>query len=269
VSTPTTPPRRIVCLTEEPTEILWALGEGARVVGISAWTCRPEGAREAAPIVSGFVGGNVDKIQALEPELVIGFSDIQAELASKLIRAGLPVWITNQRSVAEILENALLLGRMVGREQEAVSMIAGWQTHLDALAARSASWPRRPRVYFEEWPDPMISAIRWVSELIHVAGGENVFDACSHGSLAKERFVQPEDVIAAMPDVIFASWCGKPVDKDAIRARPGWDAIPAVQTGQIHEIPSATILQPGPGAVTDGVSELARHLEAAATAPTP
>ena len=269
MSTPSTPPRRIVCLTEEPTEILWALGEGERVVGISAWTFRPEGAREAAPIVSGFVGGNVEKIQALEPDLVIGFSDIQAELASKLIKAGLSVWITNQRSVAEIMENALLLGRIVGREAQATAMIAGWQAHLDALRAKAASWPRRPRVYFEEWPDPMISAIRWVSELIHIAGGENVFDACSHGSLARERFIVSEDVIAAKPDVIFASWCGKPVDKDEIRQRPGWDQIPAVQTGRIHEIPSATILQPGPGALTDGVTELAAHLEAAATTLTP
>ena len=269
MSTTPNPPRRIICLTEEPTEILWALGEGERVVGISAWTCRPEGAREAAPIVSGFVGGNVEKIMGLEPDLVIGFSDIQAELASKLIKAGLSVWITNQRSVAEIMENALLLGRMVGREQESTTMIAGWQAHLDALADKANSWLRRPRVYFEEWPNPMISAIRWVSELIHVAGGENVFDACSHGSLAKERFLAPEDVIAAKPDVIFASWCGKPVDKDEIRQRPGWDEIPAVQAGRIHEIPSATILQPGPGALTDGVAELARHLEAAATAAAP
>ena len=265
---PHDPPRRIVCLTEEPTEILHLLGEERRIVGISAWTERPPDAKAKFPVVSAFTGGSVEKIAALEPDLVVGFSDVQADLAATLIRAQLPVLIFNQRSVAEILDVILVLGRIVGAGAKAEALVEGYRARLDAVRAATAGRPR-PRVYFEEWPDPMISAIRWVSELINIAGGENVFDACSHGSLAKERFIEPDDVIAAQPDVIFASWCGKPVDTDEIRQRPGWDEIPAVRTGRIHEIPSATILQPGPGALTDGVAELARHLEAAATAPTP
>lgn len=252
------PPRRIVCLTEEPTEILYALGEGDRIVGVSAWTVRPPQARERHPIVSGFTGGNVDKICALEPDLVIGFSDIQAELASKLIARNLQVLIFNQRTIAEILDVILMIGRLVGRETRAMELIAGYRTRLDTL--RTQAPPQRPKVYFEEWPDPMISGIRWVSELIEIAGGDDVFVSRSRGKLAKERFVQADDVIAARPDVILASWCGKPVDKDAIRSRPGWEALPAIQNDAIHEIPSAVILQPGPACLTDGVDALARIL---------
>lgn len=261
------PPRRIVCLTEEPTEILYLLGEGERVVGLSAWTVRPPQARERAPVVSGFVGGNVEKIVGLAPDLVIGFSDIQADLAAKLIRAGLAVWITNQRTLAEILDVILLLGRLVGCEERAQTLVAGYRARLAAVAAEQAAWAgargARPRVYFEEWPDPTISAIRWVSELIAVAGGEDVFAERSTGRLARERFVTWEEVRARAPEVIVASWCGKPVDRASFGARPGWDALPAVQGGRVHEVASERILQPGPAALTDGLDDLVRIVRGA------
>jgi len=249
-------PRRIVCLTEEPTEILHLLGEGGRIVGISAWTCRPPGARERAPIVSGFTGGNVQRIVELKPDLVIGFSDIQADLAAQLIRANLQVLITNQRSLEEILEVILLLGRLVGREARAQDLVEGYRAHLQAVRARGQALDRRPKVYFEEWPDPMITAIRWVSELIEVAGGEDVFAERSHGKLAKERFVKADEVLARAPDVIVASWCGKPVDKAAFATRPGWAKLRAAAPGRVHEIASALVLQPGPAALTDGLAAL-------------
>jgi len=255
---PATFPSRIVCLTEEPTEILHLLGEAPRIVGISAWTCRPAGAREQAPIVSGFTGGNVKRIVELKPDLVIGFSDIQADLAAQLIRANLQVLITNQRSVAEILEVILLLGRIVSREGRAQELVEGYRARLEAVRAQGAALEKRPRVYFEEWPDPMISAIRWVSELIEVAGGQDIFSERSHGKLAKERFVSADEVLARTPDVIVASWCGKPVDKGSFAARAGWEQLPALREGRIHEIESALILQPGPAALTDGLDTLAR-----------
>ncbi|MDA1193741.1 MAG: cobalamin-binding protein [Planctomycetota bacterium] len=256
------PLRRIVCLTEEPTEILYALGEGERVVGISAWTERPPEARTDKPIVSGFTGGNVEKICALEPDLVIGFSDIQAELASKLIARNQQVLIFNQRSLAEILDVILVLGRMVGREARALELVAAYRATLEATRARHADGPR-PRVYFEEWPDPRISGIRWVSELIEIAGGVDICAARSHGKLAKERFVTDAEVFAAAPDVIVASWCGKPVDMADFARRPGWDALPAVQQGRIREIPSALILQPGPACLTAGLAALERAIHEA------
>jgi len=255
---------RIVSLTEEPTEILYALGEGERVVGISAWTVRPPEARASKPIVSGFTGGNVDRICALEPDLVIGFSDIQAELASKLIARNQQVLIFNQRSIEEILDVVLVLGRMVGKAGRAEELVAGYRAHLAEVAARHADAPR-PRVYFEEWPDPLISGIRWVSELVHVAGGEDVCAARSHGKLAKERMPTSAEVIAAAPEVIVASWCGKPVDKASFAAREGWDATPAVRAGRIHEIPSALILQPGPACLTDGLDALEQAIHGPTT----
>jgi iron complex transport system substrate-binding protein len=256
-------PRRIVCLTEEPTEILHLLGEGQRIVGISAWTCRPPEARERAPIVSGFTGGNVAKIVALQPDLVVGFSDIQADLAAQLIRANLQVLVFNQRSVEEILDVILLLGRLVGREERARALCNGYGARLTEVANRAPARGRRPRVYFEEWPDPMISGIRWVSELIAVAGGEDVFAERSGGKAAKDRFVTSEEVVARNPDVIVASWCGKPVDHTAFGRRPGWERMTAVQKDAIHEIESTRILQPGPAALTDGLDDLVRILDGA------
>ena len=253
---PTDPPRRIVCLTEEPTEILYALGEGERVIGISAWTVRPPEARAEKPIVSAFLDGNVQRIVALEPDLIIGFSDIQAKLASELIALNQQVLIFNQRSIAEILAVILLIGRLVGREARALELIAGYESHMAVVRSRSATLSPRPRVYFEEWMDPLISGIRWVSELIEIAGGENVFADRANGKLAKERFVTSEEVIERRPDIIVASWCGKPVDRQVILDRPGWATIPAVSAGAIHEIPSALILQPGPACLTDGLDAL-------------
>lgn len=250
------PAERIVCLTEEPTEILYLLGEEHRIVGISAWTCRPPSAREHAPVVSAFVSGSVDKIDALNPDLVIGFSDVQADLAAALIRRGLQVLVFNQRSLAEILDVIVAMGRLVGRAEDAVQLAHGYRKRLDDTAKRTRAWPTRPRVYFEEWPDPMLTTIRWVSELIFVAGGEDVFEPKSHGGKAEDRVVTPEAVIDAAPDVILGSWCGKPLDAAAISARPGFEQIPAVQKQRIHEIPSATILQPGPGCLSDGLDQL-------------
>lgn len=252
------PPRRIVCLTEEPTEILYALGEGERVVGVSAWTVRPPEARENAPIVSGFTGGNVEKIAALAPDLVIGFSDIQAELASKLIARNMQVLIFNQRSLAEILDVVLMLGRLVGREEKARALIAGYEQRLVEVAARATKRGARPRVYFEEWPDPMISGIRWVSELIGIAGGEDIFEDRATGKLAKERFVSSAEVVARKPEIVIASWCGKPVDKDQIRAREDWGAVPAIAADAVYEVESTLILQPGPACLTDGLDALER-----------
>lgn len=255
-------PQRIVCLTEEPTEILWALGEGVRVVGISAWTVRPPEAREAAPIVSAFIDGSVEKIAALDPDLVIGFSDIQADLAAKLIRAGLQVLIFNQRTVEEILGVIATLGHLVGRGVEAEALVASYRARIEAMRAETATNASRPRVYFEEWPDPMITGIRWVSEIIEIAGGDDVFAAKSRGAMAKERFVTSDDVVTARPDLILASWCGKPVEHDTFGARPGWDDLSAARADRIVEIPSATILQPGPGCLTTGLDEVRAAIDA-------
>jgi iron complex transport system substrate-binding protein len=250
------PLERIVCLTEEPTEILYALGEGRRVVGISAWTVRPPEARRDKPVVSGFTGGNVGRIAALRPDLVIGFSDIQARLAAQLIEAGLQVLVFNQRTIEEILGVVLALGRLVGAEARALTLVAGYRAGIEAARAWAASRSRRPRVYFEEWPDPMITGIRWVSELIEVAGGEDLFAERSHGRMARERFVSSEEVVERAPEVILASWCGKPFEPDRVRARPGWEAVPAVRRGALHGVDSALILQPGPACLTDGLAAL-------------
>lgn len=253
-------PRRIVCLTEEPTEILYALGEGERVVGISAYTLRPPEAPRDKPVVSAFVGGSVKKIKALEPDLVIGFSDIQADLARELIRENLDVLIFNQRSIQEILDVVLAVGRLVDQKLEAERLVAEYITGLDAAASRAAKRASRPRVYFEEWDEPMICGIRWVSELIELAGGVDVFRDRSFGEGAAARKVAVEDVQRALPDVLLASWCGKPFDAEKTRARPGMERVPAVANGRMHEIPPEIILQPGPASLTDGLRYLERVL---------
>jgi iron complex transport system substrate-binding protein len=249
------PFRRIVCLTEEPTEILYALGEAERVVGISAYTVRPEAARDK-PVVSAFVGGSTSKILALEPDLVIGFSDIQADLARELIAMGLPVLIFNQRSVQEILDVILGLGRLVGAHERAERLVDSYVARLSQVAQRSCR-ARRPRVYFEEWDEPAICGIRWVSELIEIAGGEDVFAARSrHSGLAKDRIVTVEEIVAAQPEVVLASWCGKPFDRAAFARRFGPASLPALQRGQVFELDASIILQPGPAALTDGLDAL-------------
>jgi iron complex transport system substrate-binding protein len=256
-------PERIVCLTEEPTETLYLLGEGARVVGISAYTVRPAEARRDKPVVSAFIGGSVGKIKALAPDLVIGFSDIQADLAQQLVAANLQVLIFNQRSVQEILDTILVMGRLVGAEPRARALVDGYLARLSAVQARSSARARRPRVYFEEWDEPMISAIGWVSELIELAGGQDIFRERAGGKHASDRFVSAREVIERAPEVYLASWCGKPLDRAAVHAREGFAALPALRNGQLHELDPAIILQPGPACLTDGLDALERILSTA------
>jgi iron complex transport system substrate-binding protein len=253
-------PERIVCLTEEPTETLYLLGEGRRVVGISAYTERPPEARRDKPVVSAFIGGSVEKIRALEPDLVIGFSDIQAELARDLIAHNLQVLIFNQRSVQEILDVILVMGRLVGAEPKARALVDGYLRKLAACEARAARRKHKPRVYFEEWDQPTITAIQWVSELIELAGGTNVFADRAVGKLASQRFVGADEIVAADPEVVLGCWCGKPFDRDAFLSRPGFAQLAAARSGRIHELDPAIILQPGPACLSDGLDALERLL---------
>ena len=250
-------PRRIVCLTEEPTETLYLLGEQDRIVGISGFTVRPTEARRDKPKVSAFTSAKVDKILALKPDLAIGFSDIQADIAQALIKAGVEVWISNHRSVEGILEYIRRLGAMVGVVEKADKLAATLERGLDETREASALLSRRPRVYFEEWDEPMISGIRWVAELIEIAGGIEVFPALSRRKNARERIVSLPELIAAAPDIIVGSWCGKKFVPAKVAARPGAQAIPAVRDGFLREIKSPLILQPGPAALTDGLDALA------------
>jgi iron complex transport system substrate-binding protein len=248
-------PSRIVCLTEETTETLYLLGEGNRVVGVSGYTVRPPEARQK-PRVSAFINARFDKIEALRPDLVLAFSDLQAEIAAELARRGYSVVLFNQRSVAEILQMIRMLGGLIGRAEAAETLASTLEAGLDRIREQASRRVRRPRVYFEEWDGPLISGIQWVEELIEIAGGEPVFPELRHARLAKDRIVQPEDVVRRAPDIIVASWCGKAVKKEKIAARAGWDVLPAVQAGRIHEIKSAFILQPGPASLTEGVHQL-------------
>ena len=254
-------PTRIVCLTEETTETLYLLGEGDRVVGVSGYTVRPPEARQK-PRVSSFLHARYDKIEALKPDLVLAFSDLQAEITSELIRRGYPVFTFNQRTVEEILQMIRVLGGIVGCPGKGNALARELGSGLGRIRDSVAPRPDRPRVYFEEWDDPLISGICWVDELVEIAGGDPVFPELRQGKLAKERIVTSEQVIAAAPDIIIGSWCGKPVRRDRIAARAGWDRIPAIQAGQIHEIKSAYILQPGPAALTEGVAQLLRIVQA-------
>jgi iron complex transport system substrate-binding protein len=253
-------PKRIVCLTEETTETLYRLGAGDVVVGISCFTLRPEEAR-SKPKVSSFLDAKFDEILALRPDLVVGFSDLQADLARELALRGVPVWIQNQRSVAEILQNVRVLGAMVGLADAAARLADELEAHVRDVAARAAS-SRKVRVFFEEWPDPLISGIRWVSELVEIAGG---IDVCAESRArhdAKGRIFTLDHVASRDPEVIIASWCGKAVQRDEILARPQWANVTAVKNAQVHEIKSELILQPGPAALTDGVDAIARILDA-------
>ena len=254
-------PSRIVCLTEETTETLYLLGEGDRVVGVSGYTVRPPEARQK-PRISSFLHARFDKIEALKPDLVLAFSDLQAEITSELIKRGYPVFTFNQRTVEEILQMIRVLGAIVGCPGQGNALAGELQHGLQQVRESAADLPRRPRVYFEEWDDPLISGICWVDELIEVAGGEPVFPGLRSGRLAKERIVTSEQVIAAAPDLIVGSWCGKPVRVEKIAARAGWERIPAVAHGHIYEIKSAYILQPGPASLTEGVAQLQRIVQA-------
>jgi iron complex transport system substrate-binding protein len=252
-------PQRIVCLTEETTEWLYLLGEEARIVGISGYTVRPRRARHEKPRVSAFLDGKIDKIVALQPDLVIGFSDMQAALADKLIRAGLNVFITNQRSVAEIFDTLRLVAGLVGAQERGDAWIRACAQGAAAIAEAASAWPRRPRVYFEEWDAPMISAIRWVSELITVAGGVDVFEELGRQRMGRDRVIaDPLEVLRRAPDIIVGSWCGKKFRPEKVAAREGWAAVPAVRDGQLFEIKSCDILQPGPAALSDGLEQLHR-----------
>jgi len=250
-------PRRIVCLTEETTETLYLLGEGDRVVGVSGYTVRPPEARQK-PRVSSFINARYDKIDALRPDLVLAFSDLQADLAAELGKRGYAVMLFNQRSVAEILQMIRIVGALVGCADRAHRLADELDRGLDAIRAASAALPLRPRVYFEEWDDPLISGIRWVDELIEIAGGDSIFTHLRDAKLGRDRIISSEEVCARRPDVIVASWCGKAVRREKIVARPGWDALPAVRDGHIYEIKSSYILQPGPAALTEGVHQLHR-----------
>ena len=257
-------PQRIVCLTEETTEWLYLLGEDARIVGISGYTVRPRRAREEKPRVSAFLSGKIDKIVALEPDLVIGFSDMQAALADQLIRAGLNVLVTNQRSLDEIFATLRLVAGLVGATVAADDWIAACRQRHATLAAAATRWPRRPRVYFEEWDEPMISAIQWVSQLIGVAGGDDVFPELGVQRMGRDRIVaDPLEPARRAPELIVGSWCGKKFRPEKVVARPGWADVPAVVHGRLHEIKSCDILQPGPAALTDGVEQLHRLCAAA------
>jgi len=250
-------PQRIVCLTEEPTEVLYALGEESRIVGISGFTVRPARARQDKPRVSAFTSAKLDRILALQPDLAIGFSDMQADIAQALIKAGIEVWISNHRSVEGILGYVQRLGAMVGAAAKAEAYAAQLRAHVDAVREHAARLPRRPRVYFEEWDEPQISAIRWVSELLGIAGGDDIFPERAAASLGRERIVaDPLEVVRAAPDVIIGSWCGKKFRPEKVGARPGWAEVPAVRDGELHEIKSPLILQPGPAALTDGLDAL-------------
>jgi iron complex transport system substrate-binding protein len=254
-------PERIVCLTEETTETLYLLGEERRIVGISGYTVRPPRARREKPRVSAFLSARTEKILALKPDLVLGFSDLQADIARDLAKAGLNIVLFNQRSVDEILSMILLLSSMVGAADRGAALVASLEGNLSGIRESAKAFPRRPRVYFEEWDEPMISAIRWVSELIEIAGGEDVFAERSRSQAAAGRIIPDgEEVIGRKPDVILGSWCGKKFRPEQVAARPGWDAIPAVRSGALHEIKSAEILQPGPAALTDGVRRIHRVL---------
>ncbi len=256
-------PRRIVCLTEESTETLYALGEEDRIVGISGFTVRPARARKEKPKVSAFTSAKIDEILKLKPDFVIGFSDIQADIAAELVRRGVEVWIANHRSVDDILGYIRRLGALVGVADKANAYADGLQRGLDDIAAQAVRLAHRPKVYFEEWDDPLITGIRWVSELIEIAGGVEAFPERAAEPLAKQRILEDNDeVIRRAPDIIIGSWCGKKFRPERVAARPGWEVIPAVRDGELHEVKSPLILQPGPAALTDGVRELSRIVQA-------
>jgi iron complex transport system substrate-binding protein len=258
------PPERIVCLTEETVETLYLLGEEHRIVGVSGYAVRPPRVRREKPRVSAFISADLPKILALEPDLVLTFSDLQADIARDLVRAGIAVHAFNQRDVAGVLAMVRLLGAMVGAHDKATALVADLESRLAEVRARARHLPRRPSVYFEEWDEPMICAIAWVSELIEAAGGINVFADKARAPDAASRIVTAEDVIAAAPDVIIGSWCGKKFAAQRVAARPGFASIPAVRNGALHEIKSPLILQPGPAALTDGLAALETIIREAA-----
>jgi iron complex transport system substrate-binding protein len=257
------PPRRIVCLTEETVETLYLLGEQERIVGVSGYAVRPPQVRREKPRVSAFISADIPKILALEPDLVLAFSDLQANIVGDLVRSGVAVHVFNQRDIAGIMAMIRTLGALVGAAERADKLATGYEKRLTGIAAIARPLPK-PKVYFEEWDDPLISGIGWVSELIEIAGGEDILPTLRFAQAAKDRIISPDTVYEALPDVILASWCGKKVVPDKIRNRPGWDRIPAVRDNRIVEIKSTLILQPGPAALTDGLDAIVAALWPAA-----
>jgi iron complex transport system substrate-binding protein len=255
-------PQRIVCLTEETTETLYLLGEEHRIVGISGFTVRPARARKEKPRVSAFTSAKIDRIQALQPDLVLGFSDLQADIAAQLARVGLEVHLFNQRSVAEIFRMIRTLGGMIGCEARTAELVARLEAGVQTARTRAHELAQRPRVYFEEWDEPLISGIRWVSELIGIAGGDDCFPELSLQPLGRNRIIADTgEVPRRAPDIIFGSWCGKKFRPQEVAARPGWSAVPAVRDGFVREIKSSIILQPGPAALTDGLQAIQQVIE--------
>ena len=255
------PPERIVCLTEETVETLYLLGEQDRIVGISGYVVRPPQARREKPRVSAFTSADIPKIIALRPDLVLTFSDLQADIAADLIRRGIVVHAFNQRTIAEIFDMIRMLGALVGAHMRADELARSLSERLETARTAAARLARRPKVFFEEWDDPLISGIGWVSELVDAAGGIDIFSELSAGRSARERFVDPDEVVRRAPDIIIGSWCGKKFRPEKVAARPGFSAVPAVQTGELHEIKSPIILQPGPAALTDGLDALRAIVE--------
>jgi iron complex transport system substrate-binding protein len=252
-------PQRIVCLTEETTEWLYLLGQEQRIVGISGYTVRPRRAREEKPKVSAFLSAKIDKILALKPDGVFGFSDLQADIASLLIKAGVQVTVFNQRSVDEIFSVLYQVAAMVGEAEQGLARLAAMRAELDAIRQKAAGFNRRPRVYFEEWDEPHMSTIRWVSELMGIAGGDDIFPELAAQSMGRDRIIASgQTIVDRAPDIIMGSLCGKKFRPEKVAARAGWEDVPAVRNGQIFEIKSADILQPGPAALTDGVAQLHR-----------
>lgn len=254
-------PQRIVCLTTETVEVLYLLGEEARVVGISGYTTRPAIARKEKKRVSAFTTANIDKILALKPDLVLGFSNLQADIAAELIKAGVEVHVFNQRSVDDILRMILTTGRLVGATTKAAEIIQDITEQISSAREIAKTFSRKPKVYFEEWDDPIMCIIRWAAELIEVAGGEDCFPELSQFHSAKDRIITPAQVLERGPDIIIGSWCGKKFKPDQVKARPGWDQMPAVQNNMVFEIKSADILQPGPSVFTHGLKQLTSIVE--------
>ncbi|HYD95705.1 MAG TPA: cobalamin-binding protein [Noviherbaspirillum sp.] len=249
---------RIVCLSTEAVETLYALGAEAAIAGISGFTTRPARARAEKPRVSGFSSSRIERILAVRPDLVVGFSDMQADICRDLAAAGIEVHLFNQRDIAGILRMVHVLAALVDRAEAGQRLVAGLQAQVDAVREQGRQWSARPRVYFEEWNDPLISGIGWVSELIHIAGGDDVFWELAACASAKDRIIaDPAEVVCRAPDIIIGSWCGKKFRPESVCSRPGWDAIPAVRNGMVAEIKSADILSPGPGAITEGLPQLA------------
>ena len=249
-------PQRIACLTTETVEVLYLLGEQDRIAGISGFTTRPAIARQEKPKISAFTSANIEKILALNPDLVLCFSNLQAEIAASLIKAGCQVHVFNQRSLEETLQMILTVGDLVGTSEKAQQLVLTYQSQLDTARQQSAHWSRKPKVYFEEWDEPMMCSIRWAAELIDIAGGQNCFPHLSQFHSARDRQVTAAQVLAAQPDIIIGSWCGKKFQPAKVTAREGWQAIPAVRDGHVYEIKSVDILQPGPALFSEGLPQL-------------